>query len=146
MWWKILTSSGSPSNTSLSYNITLSQSQSHVTVPLMPDLTMRTKFPCFAENKISAILDLFWNTITNFKLSIGRLNRLKHYRAKFSKCVVYWKPYCKQVPFDPLKCIAGLMYNVKRIGVWKYEAKMGRDWPPPEVLRVSTYSPGMRGI
>ena len=23
------------------------------------------------------------------------------------------------------------MYNVKRIGVWKYESKMGRDWPPP---------------
>jgi hypothetical protein len=23
------------------------------------------------------------------------------------------------------------MYNVKRIGVWKYEAKMSRDWPPP---------------
>ncbi len=44
-----------------------------------------------------------------------------------SWCVVYWKPYCKQVPFDPLKCIAGLMYNVKRIGVWKYEAKMSRD-------------------
>ena len=23
------------------------------------------------------------------------------------------------------------MYNVKRIGVWKYEAKMSRDWLPP---------------
>jgi hypothetical protein len=23
------------------------------------------------------------------------------------------------------------MYNVKRIGVWKYEAKMSRDWAPP---------------
>jgi hypothetical protein len=23
------------------------------------------------------------------------------------------------------------MYNVKRIGVWKYEAKMSRDWPSP---------------
>ncbi len=52
-------------------------------------------------------------------------------------CVVCWKPYCKQVPFDPLKCIAGLMYNVKRIGVWKYEAKMSRDWPPPPHLRCS---------
>jgi hypothetical protein len=23
------------------------------------------------------------------------------------------------------------MYNVKRIGVWKYETKMSRDWAPP---------------
>ncbi len=23
------------------------------------------------------------------------------------------------------------MYNVKRIGVWKYETKMSRDWLPP---------------
>jgi hypothetical protein len=23
------------------------------------------------------------------------------------------------------------MYNVKRIGVWKYETKMSRDWPSP---------------
>ncbi len=64
------------------------------------------------------------------------------------KCVVHWKSYYERFHFDPLKCIAGLMYNVERIGVWKYEAKMSRDWPPPspEVLRVSTYSPGMRGI
>jgi hypothetical protein len=23
------------------------------------------------------------------------------------------------------------MYNVKRIGVWRYEPKRSRDWPPP---------------
>ncbi len=23
------------------------------------------------------------------------------------------------------------MYNVKRIGVWRYEPKMSWDWPPP---------------
>jgi hypothetical protein len=48
-----------------------------------------------------------------------------------SKCVAQWKSYCKRFHFDPLKCIAGLMYNVKRIGVWKYEVKISRDWPPP---------------
>jgi hypothetical protein len=26
------------------------------------------------------------------------------------------------------------MYNVKRIGVWKYETKMSRDWAPPPTL------------
>ncbi len=46
-------------------------------------------------------------------------------------CVGHWKSYYKRFHFDPLKCMAGLMYNVKRIGVWKYEAKMSRDWPPP---------------
>ncbi len=44
----------------------------------------------------------------------------------------------KRFHFDPLKCIAGVIYNVKRIGVWKYEAKMSRDWAPPPT--------GMRGI
>ncbi len=23
------------------------------------------------------------------------------------------------------------MYNVKRVGVWRYEPKRSRDWPPP---------------
>jgi hypothetical protein len=49
-------------------------------------------------------------------------------------CFGQWKSYCKRFHFDPLKC----MYNVKRIGVWKYEAKMSRDWHPPTT--------GMRGI
>ncbi len=29
-------------------------------------------------------------------------------------CIVYWKLYCKQVPFDPLKCMAGVNVQCKK--------------------------------
>ncbi len=35
------------------------------------------------------------------------MTRLPHVNIKNVQnynCVVYWKPYCEQVPFDPLKC------------------------------------------
>jgi hypothetical protein len=39
------------------------------------------------------------------------------------------------------------MYNTRRIGVKKRYTLRSRDLAPsPEVLRVSTYLPGMRGI
>jgi hypothetical protein len=53
------------------------------------------------------------------------------------------------VPFDPLKCIA--RFNVQYRKDWcvveMYPEEQCRDLAPsPEVLRVSTYLPGVRGI